>query len=89
MQYTPLEDLYRKKEKIRETFSTTTFNQYPAITEAEVAKAIKEISNQNSPGIDNLSAELIKTTGEEGKKHERGLSIGKAPYTFHYPKQET
>ena len=59
------EELYKKNATIKGIF-TTTFVQEPAITKAEVANAIKEISSGKSPEINEIPAELIKVTGKEG-----------------------
>ena len=62
------EKLYKTDGTIKEVFTATTFVEEPIITEAEVANAIKEILSGKSPGIDEIPAELIKITGEEGTK---------------------
>ena len=36
----------------------------PEITRDEVAKAIKNLKNNKSPGVDNIPSELIKHGGE-------------------------
>ena len=60
------EELYKKNATIKGIFTSTTFVQEPAITKAEVANAIKEISSGKSPEINEIPAELIKVTGKEG-----------------------
>src|SRR6218665_3756491 len=39
--------------------------QGPALLESEIRMAIKEIKNKKSTGIDNISAEMIKSLGEK------------------------
>ena len=58
----------KKDETIKKVFIATTFVQEPTITEAEIANAIKEILSGKSHGTDEIPAELMKVTGEEGTK---------------------
>ena len=51
---------------MKEHFIPTKYDNEPNIIESEVRRAIYDISNNNSPGLDSILIELLKAPDEDG-----------------------
>ena len=58
--------IFKKNEAITEEFQQVPILLEPEPMEEEVTAALKEIANNEFPGIDNIPIELIKQTDPQG-----------------------
>ena len=66
-------ELYLRDQNITETFEAREYEDEPQILESEVRWALKVISDDKSPGSDNIPIELVKNGGEKTVKAITGL----------------